>query len=91
MNVVEAIQAWVKAHSAAVRIETLQDAPGWSVSIALAGTPLEGMEMSPYREGGGARDWLAYRIRDGQFEGRGDPTKLHAILFAFFDLAARAR
>ncbi|HET7784779.1 MAG TPA: Imm53 family immunity protein [Myxococcales bacterium] len=96
MDVLERIQAWYKAQSErgrdpslGVRIQTLTEKPGWSVQIDLAGTPLSGLELAPYREGATARDWLAYRIRNDRFEAIGDPTKLQAVLFAFLDLAER--
>jgi hypothetical protein len=72
-----------------VKIETLKDAPGWTVRIDLAGTPLSGLTLAPYKEGATEKDWLAYRIKDDRFEGIGDPTKLQALLFAFLELADR--
>lgn len=96
MDVLERIQAWHKTQcergrdaSLGVRIETLKDAPGWSVRIDLAGTPLSGLTLAPYKEGVTERDWLAYRIKEDRFEGIGDPTKLQALLFAFLELADR--
>lgn len=96
MDVLEQIQAWHKSLSApghekrgAVRIETLKDQPGWSLRVDLEGTPLDGLKLAPYREGARANDWLAYRVKDGRFEGLGDPTKLQALLFAFLELAER--
>jgi hypothetical protein len=96
VDVLERIQAWHKANcergrdpAPAVRIESLKDAPGWNVRIELAGTPLSGLTLAPYKEGATDRDWLAYRIREDRFEGIGDPTKLQALLFAFLELADR--
>jgi hypothetical protein len=96
MDVLERIQAWYKAQAErggepkpGIRIETLRERPGWSVQIDLAGTPLSGLKLAPYREGATDRDWLAYRIKDDRFDGIGDPTKLQALLFAFLDLAER--
>ena len=96
MDVLERIQAWHKTQcergrdpSLGVKIETLKDAPGWSVRIDLAGTPLSGLTLAPYKEGATDRDWLAYRIKNDRFEGIGDPTKLQALLYAFLDLADR--
>ena len=96
MDVLERIQIWHKTQcergrdpSLGVKIETTRDTPGWSVRIDLAGTPLSGLTLAPYKEGATDRDWLAYRIRDDRFEGIGDPTKLHALLYAFLDLADR--
>ena len=96
MEVLERIQAWHKAQiergrdpALGLRIETLRERPGWSVLIDLAGTPLSGLKLQPYREGATERDWLAYRIKEDRFEGIGDPTKLQALLFAFLDLADR--
>ena len=59
------------------------------MQIDLAGTPLSGLKLAPYREGATERDWLAYRIKEDRFEGIGDPTKLQALLFAFLDLVDR--
>ena len=96
MEILERIQAWHKAQlergrdlALGLRIETLRDRAGWSVQIDLAGTPLSGLKLAPYREGATDRDWLAYRIKEDRFEGIGDPTKLQALLFAFFDLVDR--
>jgi hypothetical protein len=96
MEILERIQAWHKAQlergrdpALGVRIETLRDRPGWSVQVDLAGTPLSGLKLAPYREGATERDWLAYRVKEDRFEGIGDPTKLQALLFAFLDLADR--
>ena len=96
MEVLERIQAWHKAQcergrdlSLGVKIESLKDSPGWSVRIDLAGTPLSGLTLAPYKEGATGRDWLAYRVKDDRFEGIGDPTKLQALLFAFLELADR--
>lgn len=96
MEILERIQAWHKAQvergrdlALGVRIQTLRDRPGWSVEIDLAGTPLSGLKLAPYREGATDRDWLAYRVKEDRFEGLGDPTKLQALLFAFLDLAER--
>src|SRR5258708_16000490 len=96
MDVLERIQAWHKAQcergrdpSLGVKIETLKDAPGWTVRIDLAGTPLSGLTLAPYKEGVTRRDWLAYRIKDDRFEGIGQPTKPPALLFAFLELAYR--
>ena len=96
MEVLERIEAWYKTqidrgrdHALGVRIESLKDEPGWSVKIDLAGTPLSGLTLAPYKEGATDRDWLAYRIKDDCFEGKGDPTKLQALLFAFLELADR--
>jgi hypothetical protein len=96
MDVLDRIQAWHKAQcergrdpSLGVKIETLKDAPGWSVRIDLAGTKLSGLTLAPYKEGATEKDWLAYRIREDRFEGVGDPTKLQALLYAFLELAER--
>ncbi len=96
MEVLERIQAWHKTQlergrslEHAIRIETLREKPGWTVQIDLAGTPLSGLKLAPYREGATGRDWLAYRIKEDRFEGIGDPTKLQALLFAFLDLVDR--
>src|SRR5258705_1966263 len=96
MEAHERIQAWHKAQvergrdpALGIRIETLRERPGWNVQIDLAGTPLSGLKLAPYREGATDRDWLAYRIKEDRFQGIGDPTKLQALLFALLDLVDR--
>src|SRR3954470_19728497 len=96
MEILERIQAWHKAQlergrdpALGVRIETLRDRPGWSVQVDLAGTPLSGLKLAPYREGATERDWLAYRVKEDRLEEIGGTTKLRAPLFPLFYFSVR--
>ena len=95
MDELDRIQAWHKAQwergrdpKLGLHVEPLHDKPGWTVRVDLDGTLLETLSVAPYKEGNG-KDWLMYRVKDGKFEGAGDPTKLRALLFAFLELAER--
>lgn len=92
MSVIEQIQAWYASqcngdweHQNGVSIDTL-DNPGWSVSINLAGTELEGAMIPPYRQDSGEDDWVFCEIKDRTFIGNGDPSKLVFILDMFTSL-----
>src|SRR5665213_876271 len=95
MNALRELQDWYLSqcdgeweHGYAVDITTL-DNPGWSVTIHLLGTNLEGREFKEIGLGVGvdARegndDWFLCRVQDQKFEGRGSPEKLEEILGVF--------
>jgi hypothetical protein len=69
-------------HSYGIRIESL-DNPGWAVSIDLEGTPLATKPFGMVHIAKGERDWLTCSVREGKFEGFGDPSKLRVILGLF--------
>ena len=78
-------------HQHGVRIGTL-DNPGWRVTIDLAGTELEGRCFEPIERGlehDSSTDWHSLSVKDGKFEGAGDPTKLRFMLQTFLDWAER--
>jgi hypothetical protein len=70
-------------HSWGVKIVTL-DNPGWDVEIDLNGTRYaEVQNRDLATEKNGDMDWMICRIRDGKFQGFGDPHKLGKIIQVF--------
>lgn len=72
-------------HSYGVRIHTI-DNRGWRVTIDLAETGLEDMQLPRYKIDISDSNWLAIWIENKQFNGAGDPGKLRAILEKFRDI-----
>ena len=72
-------------HQYGVAIDTL-DNPGWSVTIDLDGTDLEGVLMEPISSDKGERDWLSCKTDGGKLIGHGDSLKLEAILEVFLSI-----
>ena len=69
-------------HQRGIVIDTL-DNPGWSVTIDLDGTDLEGIQMEPISSDNGEHDWRYCKIEGGKFIGHGDSLKLEVILEVF--------
>jgi hypothetical protein len=91
------VQQWYRAqcngvweHSFGVKIDTL-DNPGWAVTIDLNATPLEHVSMDTVFRDDGPGDWIRLEVKGAQFLGRGDPSKLGAILDAFQRWARRTQ
>jgi Immunity protein 53 len=89
MNPVEFLQSWYQAQAdgeweraLGVTIETL-DTPAWMVTIALAGTALDGRTMAAIQEERSATDWMLCEVEQNQFRGQGDSQKLLVILEIF--------
>ena len=61
------------------------DNPGWRVSIELRGTPSEGRLLTQLDVRNGDVDWVRCFVKDEQFIGAGDPSKLKAILEYFLN------
>jgi len=91
-DVLQRLQHWYAGncdgdweHGFGIRIETL-DNPGWSVTINLEGTELEGRPFDAVKHGLGSEetaDWHHLWVEANQFNGVGDPSKLGFILRAF--------
>ena len=77
-------------HGKGITIETLAS-PGWSVTVDLVETPLEGAVMNAYTTRRSEKDWITCRVEHNQFRGEGDPEKLVAILDVFRTWAAQAK
>lgn len=83
------LQKWYAAqcdgdweHEFGVAIKTL-DNPGWHVRISLFGTKEETAEWKPLKFDNGDDDWISCFVRDKEFSGAGDPSKLGMILDHF--------
>jgi Immunity protein 53 len=83
-----------------VEIQSL-DNPGWDVVIDLHGTALEARAFDtllvtdgdpPTAANGnlGGPSWLVCKIRDGRFNGSGDPTRLNSIIRCFREWVGKA-
>jgi Immunity protein 53 len=92
-NELARLQTWYLAqcdgdweHEYGVTVESL-DNPGWHVTIALAGTYLEGADFTPSEVRESEHRWMSCRVREGRFEGAGGPLMLEEILRTFFEWA----
>jgi hypothetical protein len=93
MSVLTELQVWYEAqcdgdweHQFGIIIETL-DNPGWSVTIDLVDTELEGKVFQEVMDLGPERDWIHCRVEGAQFRGAGGPHMLTHILQIFVDWA----
>ncbi|MEM1042746.1 MAG: immunity 53 family protein [Bacteroidota bacterium] len=93
MNTLQEIECWYSLqcdgdweHTYGVGIGT-PDNPGWTVTIDLHETELEGALFEALWQGNADEDedWLQLRVEAGQFKGAGDPSKLDVILRAFLE------
>ena len=91
MNYIKWLEEWYKSqcdgeweHLYGVKIDTL-DNPGWRVTIDLVYTELENKKYDEYElvNKEDDDDWLFCRVKNGRFEGGGDPSKLEAIIQRF--------
>jgi Immunity protein 53 len=69
-------------HGKGIDIRTV-DNPGWRVSVNLRGTPSERVTFQEVNVENGENDWLRCFVRDGEFVGAGDPSKLSTIVEYF--------
>jgi hypothetical protein len=77
-------------HDFGVGIETL-DNPGWSVTIDLEGTNLEGIAYETLERNKSEVDWVRCWVEGKHFRGVGDPTKLREILRVFVEWAKASK
>lgn len=89
MNTLQKLQQWYQSHcdgawelGYGVKIDIL-DKPGWSVTIELALTELEGRRFAEVKRMEHETDWIHCRVRDGKFEGHGGPLMLEEMLRVF--------
>jgi hypothetical protein len=87
----EALQEWYQSqcdgdweHEFGIEITTV-DNPGWSVSISLAETPLEGRVFTPVNRPQGGEDWIFCRVEDSIFRGSGGARNLVEIIHIFLE------
>ncbi len=69
-------------HSYGIKIDTL-DNPGWTVTIDLAGTKLEGLVSARQRIDRDEDDWAQYEVRGQQFIACGGPLNLEELIDMF--------
>ncbi len=93
MSVLNWIQDWYSSqcdghweHTYGVTIGTT-DNPGWSISIDISNTELEGMEV-PYRLiEKSDENWFGLKVENNLFRAFGDPSKLEFLLLEFKRMA----
>ena len=73
-------------HGAGINISTL-DNPGWSVSVNLDGTELDGKAFDEISVDITETDWVRIWVRDSKFEGFCGPEQLTAVLLSFLTWA----
>ena len=95
MDVFEKLNEWYQSncdgdweHNFGVNIETL-DNPGWSIKINIDDTELEDKPFEEIVMDNGDGDWLFCKIKDRQFHGAGDPSKLKKIIEIFVEWQER--
>lgn len=93
MNLIKWLEEWYKSqcdgdweHFFGIKIETL-DNPGWCVSIDITDTVLENKLFEEYEVMSSDEDWVFCRVKDGCFNGAGDPSKLEGIILKFKEWA----
>ncbi len=72
-------------HENGIRIETL-DNPGWSISIDLIGTELEGLEVPYTVQELSLEIWRGYSVNNNVFKGVGSPGELINLIKIFQEL-----
>ena len=79
-------------HQSGIRIHTL-DNPGWRITVDLGGTKLADGLYPEVNEGTGRNGqpdlplWIACFVRDGKWNGAGDPSQLDRLLIEFLNWA----
>ena len=81
-------------HQYGVKIDTL-DNPGWSVTVDLTDTNLEGVDFVTVAENAGpgshpeGDDWVLCRVEGGKWLGDGGPSKLSRLVEEFVSWAEK--
>lgn len=76
-------------HQYCVRITTI-DNPGWDVSIDLAFTELEDINVDWCVVKKSETDWFGFSVKDKIFHAAGDPSKLETLINKFREIAGEA-
>lgn len=91
MNVLSELQLWYESqcnedweHQYGVSIETL-DNPGWTVTIDLEDTELDGKPFHTVEDLEPEREWIRCWVEESKFKGVGGPRKLEEILRIFLE------
>jgi hypothetical protein len=87
------LQQWYSAqcdgdweHGSGINIDTL-DNPGWSLKVNLEGTLLEAKLFSEINIKNDRHSWMHCSVKDKQFLGAGDPSRLEEMLTIFITWA----
>jgi hypothetical protein len=75
-------------HGAGISITTI-DNPGWRLKINLRETAWQDAIFEKIALDKGESDWLQCFMKDGEFIGVGDPSKLGAILKSFLKFVGK--
>lgn len=93
MNIIARLQQWYAdqcdrhwEHAYGIKLVTL-DNPGWSITISLEGTTLEGKTFEKVSIERARTDWLSCRVEKEQFLADGGPANLEEMLLIFLDWA----
>ena len=91
MSTVARLQQWYAdqcdghwEHAYGIKLVTL-DNPGWSITISLEGTSLEGKSLKKVSIERSEADWLSCRVEKEQFLADGGPGNLDEMLQIFLD------
>ncbi|WP_315814785.1 immunity 53 family protein [Paraflavitalea speifideaquila] len=86
------LQEWYESHCDSEReheygitINTI-DNPGWYITIDLAFTKLESIELEGGTVENGEDDWYFYKINNKQYKASGDCSKLEFLLLKFREI-----
>ena len=86
------LEKWYKSqcdgeweHEYGVKIHTL-DNPGWTVIIDLKYTKFEYLDVDYKLVENAEDDWYGFSVKEGIFNGAGDPSKLRLIIMKFKEI-----
>ncbi len=89
MSILSELQEWYKSncdgdweHQYGIHIETL-DNPGWSVTIDLEYTNLEGKQFGRIKNHHSEQSWIECWVEDEKYRSFGDPSRLEEIFGVF--------
>lgn len=72
--------AW--EHNEGIRLESLCR-PGWRLTISLEGTSAQGAPPNRMNFDSSGGEWIDCTLKEGRFEGTGDPRRLEQIIGVF--------
>ncbi|HVN47985.1 MAG TPA: Imm53 family immunity protein [Bacteroidota bacterium] len=72
-----------------VEIETVGEL-GWHITIHVADTPYESINIPAVSAENTDSDWYYYRMYDSRYEASGDPSKLEFLLQQFIQIIGEA-
>jgi hypothetical protein len=94
-DILEWIQNWYTSqcdgeweHEYGVTINTVSN-PGWYITIDLAFTKLENVELDVGTIENGESDWYFYAIKNKQYKASGDSRKLEFLLLKFKEITEK--